>query len=125
MSEREREPKLSPDEEQWLDRMLQAPAPIEPSAALRRAVAEIPLRHPRPIEGSSVADAPTFGGRSVAALRYALLAALTSMAVGAWLGYQGDVLPEVALEDSAQTEDEWEELSLLAFADELEGELEP
>jgi hypothetical protein len=120
----ERDPKLTPDEEQWLDRMLQAPGPIEPSAALRRAVAEIPLRHPRS-DLIEAGRAPSLGAWPASALRYALLAALASIAVGAWLGYQGEVLPEVALEDSAQMDDEWEELSLLAFADEVGEELEP
>lgn len=117
----ERDPELTPDEEQWLDRMLQAPGPIEPSAALRRAVAEIPLRHPRPV---ALDRAPSSGFWPAAAFRYALLAALASIAIGAWVGYQGDVLPEIALEAS-QTDDEWEELSLLAFADEVGEELEP
>ena len=57
---------------------------------------------------------------------YALFAALASIAVGAWLGSQADVLPEVALGDETQTDDEaWDELALLAFADELDAELAP
>jgi len=76
----ERDPKLTPDEEQWLDRMLQAPGPVEPSASLRRAVAEIPLRHPRPVEGLLEAGrAPSLGSWPAAAFRYALLAAFASI----------------------------------------------
>jgi hypothetical protein len=37
-----------------------------------------------------------------------------------------DVLPEIALGDETQTDDEaWDELALLAFADELDAELAP
>lgn len=119
MSDEPRDP-LKPAEDEWLDRMLDAADPVQPSAALRRAVAEIPLRHPR------AAASPRAFGWPAYVLRYALFAALASVAVGAWLGSQADVLPEVALGDEAQTNDEaWDELALLAFADELDAELAP
>jgi hypothetical protein len=118
MSDEPRDP-ITPADDQWLDRMLDAADPVQPSAALRRAVAEIPLRHPR-------AASSRAWGWPAYVLRYALLAALASIAVGAWLGSQADVLPEVALGDDTQTDDEaWDELALLAFADDLDAELAP
>lgn len=115
----ERDP-LSPAEDAWLGRMLDAAAPVEPSAAVRRAVAEIPLRHPRP------ASAPRGLGWPAYAMRVALAAALASAAAGAWLGSRGDVLPEIAFEDgSSASDDAWDDLALLAFSDELDAELAP
>lgn len=115
----ERDP-LSPKEDAWLDRMLDAAAPIEPSAAVRRAVAEIPLRHPQP------AAAPRGLGWPAWALRFALFAVLASAAAGAWLGSRTEVLPEIAFTDDAQTDDgAWDELETLAFADDLDAELAP
>jgi len=125
MSDERHDPKLSAHEDQWLDRVLSEAAPVEPSAALRRAVAEIPLRHPR-AEGAgargSWLDWPSF------AMRYALAAALVVLAVGAWFGYEANVLPEVVLiDEEAQpsADDDWEELAQLAFADQLDEELAP
>jgi hypothetical protein len=118
MSDEPRDP-LTPAEDQWLDRMLDAPAPVLPSASVRRAVAEIPLRHPR------AASSRAFGLPAYA-IRFALFAALASAAVGAWLGSQAEVLPELAIGEDVQTDDEaWDELSLLAFADDLDAELQP
>lgn len=123
MSDESRDPKISADD-RWLDRMLDAAPPVEPSAAVRRAVAEIPLRHPR-AEGSAGRG---FGWPAYA-MRLALLAALASLAVGAWVGSQADVLPEIALTEDAAAEetrdDAWDELALLAFADDLDTELAP
>lgn len=123
MSDPSRDPKLTDAEDRWLDRMLDASPPIEPSAALRRAVAEIPLRHPR---AESVAERGF--GFPAYALRLGLLAALAAIAVGAWAGSQADVLPDVAVlgdTDTGQADDAWEELAVLAFADELDEELVP
>ena len=125
MSHDDRDP-LSPAEEQWLDRMLKAAEPVEPSAAVRRAIAEIPLRHPLAAAGEGRVSG--FGAWPASLVRFALFSALASIGVGAWLGYEADVLPEVAWSDqgeASQPEDEWEELALLAFADELDEELAP
>lgn len=125
MSNQNRDPELSASERRWLDRMLSEAPPIEPSAALRRAVAEIPLRHPR--EPAAAARGVLAAWPSYA-FRFALLAAIVSLAMGAWLGYQASVLPEVVLIDDGSApnaDEEWDELVELAFADRLDGELEP
>lgn len=132
MSESERDPKLSMTDEAWLDRVLRTAAPIEPSAAVRRAVAEIPLRHPRP--AAAAEHASGLAGWPARVLRFAMLTAVASVAVGAWLGYEANVLPSVAFDvqaraaapqDAENAEDAWEELALLAFAAELDEELAP
>ena len=117
----ERDP-LSPAEDAWLDRMLDAAAPVEPSAAVRRVVAEIPLCHPQPV------SAPRrLGWLSPAhAMRVALVAALLSAAAGAWLGSRADVVPEIAFQAEATASgDAWDELALIAFANDLDAELAP
>jgi hypothetical protein len=122
MSDESRDPKLTDAEDQWLDRMLDAATPIEPSAALRRVVAEIPLRHPRPDGAAERFAVPAY------VMSLGLLAALAVLAVGAWVGSQADVLSDVAVIDDAdagQADDAWEELAVLAFADALDEELEP
>jgi len=122
MSDEMHDRKLPPAQEQWLDRMLNEAAPVEPSAALRRAVAEIPLRHPRAERADPRGVWPAY------VLRFALLTALTALAAGAWLGYEASVLPEIALSDDAadaNADEGWEELAELAFADQLDEELEP
>jgi hypothetical protein len=122
MTDDTRDPKPSEAEDQWLDRMLDTAAPIEPSAALRRVVAEIPLRHPR---GEGAAERgfclPAY------VMSFGLLAALAVLSIGAWVGSQADVLSDVAVvdADAGQSDDAWEELALLAFADELDEELVP
>lgn len=128
MSDEPRDP-LTPAEDQWLDRMLDAPVEVQPSAALRRVVAEIPLRHPR--AASSRAFGPAYAawleGHRLRRgyVRFALLAALASAAVGAWLGSRAEVLPELAIGEDDQANEAWDELALLAFADDLDAELEP
>jgi hypothetical protein len=134
-----------PDEplsEERLDELLSSlPAP-EPSAALRRVVAEIPLRHPQAAAGS-------FGGlfdRVPAWFPFrsfgrAALWAVVLLALGALAGlYVDDELvastpdgarqrsgtEEVSNEESeTSTGDELDDLALLAFADDLDAELEP
>jgi hypothetical protein len=119
---------MNDPEERLLDHMLGAVKPVEPSAALRRAVAEIPLRYPQ-----RVAPAPVFGlwpARVLGALAASLV---LSTASGVLVGlYEDDVLPGLALTERAeQSEAElqqdavWEELALLAFADALDEELSP
>jgi len=123
MSDEPRDPKLTDAEDQWLDRMLDAAAPIEPSAALRRVVAEIPLRHPR--RESAVERG---FGLPAYVMSFGLLAALAILSIGAWVGSQADVLSDVAViddGDAGQADDAWEELAVLAFADELDEELVP
>jgi hypothetical protein len=124
MSDEPRDPKLTEAEDQWLDRMLDTAAPIEPSAALRRVVAEIPLRHPR---GESAAERGF--GLPAYVMSFGLLAALAVLSIGAWVGSQADVLFDVAVIDDGDAgqadDDAWEELALLAFADELDEELVP
>jgi len=123
MSDQSRDPKLTDAEEQWLDRMLDTAAPIEPSAALRRVVAEIPLRHPRPHGAAERGFAlPGY------VMGLGLIAALAALSVGAWVGSQAGVLADVAVVDDAdagQVDAAWEELAVLAFADELDEELAP
>jgi hypothetical protein len=123
MSDDTRDPNPTEAEEQWLDRMLDTAAPIEPSAALRRVVAEIPLRHPR---GEGAAERGL--GLPAYVMSFGLLAALAVLSIGAWVGSQAGVLSDVAVVDDAdagQSDDAWEELALLAFADELDEELVP
>jgi hypothetical protein len=123
MSDEPRDPKLTDAEDRWLDRMLDAASPIEPSAALRRVVAEIPLRHPR-----AHGAAERGFGLPAYVMAFGMLAAVAMLSVGAWVGSQADVLADVAViddADAARVDDAWEELAVLAFADELDGELEP
>jgi len=129
MSDESQEPKLSAAEDQWLDGVLRSAAKIEPSAALRRAVAEIPLRYPR--TNPQPAEPAWFAGSLSSVFRFAFVAAVASVALGAWLGYEPDVLPELAVStwtdpsEAWQADGEWEELAQLAFADELDAELAP
>lgn len=117
--------KDEPLTEQRLDELLSAlPAP-EPSAALRRAVAEIPLRHPQRARGL-FGPAPTwFPLRSFA--RAALLAAV-ALALGALAGLltDDDVTASTTIAtDTTLASDESGELAALVFADDLDAELEP
>ena len=126
MSDEARDPKLSAAEDRWLDRMLNEAASVEPSAAVRRAVAEIPLRHPRAHGSDAHVRLP--GAWPAFGFRFALPTALVSLALGAWLGYEANVLPDVVLRDDAQApsgDEEWDELAQLAFADQLDEELAP
>jgi hypothetical protein len=113
------------------------PAP-EPSAALRRAVAEIPLRHPRRAPGFFGPAPSWFPFRSFA--RATLLAAAV-LALGALAGVYTDDDVVASTPDSPRSgsrtveeadmigdlgvSDELGELALLAFADGLDAELDP
>ena len=120
-------------EERWLDEMLDTVKPVEPSAALRRAVAEIPLRHPQAASGPEFAGFEIRRGLALRLLLAAVLAAAAGVLVGRY--YQSDLLPEqdLAAETPSgtaspeQTEEEqaWEELAVLAFSDALDEELVP
>jgi hypothetical protein len=92
------------------------PAP-QPSAALLRAVAEIPLRNPKP--------APRFGFGAWSPLRSGSRVAL-SMVVIALLGALSGGLS--ADDDDAGVydgTDDWSDLSALSLATDLDQELEP
>jgi hypothetical protein len=116
--------KLSAHEEQWLDRMLEAAPRIEPSATLRRQVAEIPLRHPQ-----AARAAEHWLPRFVLGWAFAGVVLTVMAGAGVWTGLEQSVLPEIAMfteEPSEALEDDpWQELSLLAFADDLDKELLP
>jgi hypothetical protein len=128
--------KHEPISEQRLDELLSTlPAP-EPSAALRRAVAEIPLRHPQPAHGWLGPAPAWFPFRSFG--RAALLAAVV-LALGALAGLYGDDEVVASTPDGARDGapanmdaqpgtdrvDELSDLAVLAFADDLDAELEP
>jgi hypothetical protein len=106
-----------------VERGLQSLPTPEPSAALRRAVAEIPLRH-------SPREAPPLRLplRSFAALfaSAALIVALGALS-GAWASDRGpatQTAQRVEAEDGAEV-DALTELTELAFAAELDEELSP
>lgn len=105
------------DDDAWLDRMLDAAPKVTPSATLRRAVAEIPLRHPH---------APRAAIATRFALKSLLAGALLATLAGALVGSYGDsiALPVLASEEDAAAEP-WDDLAVLAFATELDTELEP
>jgi hypothetical protein len=90
-----------------LARSLNALRDPEPSAALQRAVAEIPLRHPRAPAAESL---PLWWGwrAGLSAAFIVLLGALS----GAW-----------SIETAA--EEEWTDMASLAFVTELDQELAP
>lgn len=110
-----------------LEAGLQAMAAPEPSAALRRAVAEIPLRNPQ----------PTAGAASIWPLRWrsawALFAsAAVIVALGAVSGSMSRDVDLVALtgdrgeiEAAADEPDALDDLAELAFASNLDDELAP
>jgi hypothetical protein len=126
-----------PLSDRHLDELLSSLPTPEPSAALRRAVAEIPLRHPQ--------RAPWFFGPAPAWLPFrslaaAALVAVAVLALGALAGLYGDDelvagsadrasdgATAGAGADAGETErvDEIGELATLAFADDLDTELEP
>lgn len=113
-----------------LDDMLGALETPVPSAALRRAVAEIPLRHVRE-PGRSVGLLELFGAGLMGRLRFAasfLVALGAGLAAGrmAPATEGGGDAPEQTLElaagDAASPSDPdsaWEEFAALAFADSL------
>ncbi len=102
------------------------PAP-EPSAALRRAVAEIPLRHPQPAAGA--ASLLPLRWRSAWAL---FASAALMVALGALSGSltrDADLTALAAgsaeVEPGASDSDPLAELAELAFASDLDDELAP
>jgi hypothetical protein len=106
------------DDDAWLDRMLDAAPEVKPSAALRRAVAEIPLRHPH---APRTAIATRFAWRAV--LTGALLATLAGVLAGSYGdALELDSVSPLASEEAAEP---WEDIAVLAFADELDTELSP
>ena len=128
-----------PLSEQRLDELLSSLPTPEPSAALRRAVAEIPLRHPKRAPGWFGPAPAWLPFRSLAA---AALLAVAVLALGALAGlYADDELVAStgagvsggatagADADAGAREgervDEIGELATLAFADDLDLELEP
>ena len=126
-----------PISDQRLDELLSSLPEPEPSAALRRAVAEIPLRHPQPAPGwfgGFFRPSPAwFPFRSFA--RAALVAGAV-LALGALAGlYTDDEVvastPDTPRQGSHTVEsgelggDASDELALLTFADDLDAELEP
>lgn len=96
------------------------PAP-SPSPALRRAVAEIPLRHPQ------LGALGWFGGwlpfRSPSrALLSAVMLVLLGVASGMWTAdSDSDSNADTALAEAS----DWNDLSALTFATDLDRELEP
>jgi hypothetical protein len=98
--------------------------PPEPSAALRRAVAEIPLRHPQ-LEGARSAFAwlPLRSAWALCASA-ALIVALGALTGALADGLDVSLSPEPQVEP-AEEDDALTELSELAFAAELADELAP
>lgn len=90
-----------------------------PSAALQRRIAEIPLRHPQhapeALPGWMAALSP------LRSLRRMTVSAVMVVALGALFG---SLSADESL-TAVQGEDGWEELSALAFATELDPEVEP
>jgi anti-sigma factor RsiW len=100
------------------------PAP-EPSAALRRAVAEIPLRNPQPAPG--VPSLSRLPPRRVFALfaSAALMVALGALSA-TLTGPDPDLSPLAAeSEQDEPADDDLDILTELAFASELDDELAP
>jgi hypothetical protein len=92
----------------------------EPSAALRRAVAEIPLRHPRPALSDSTERSSAWS--PFRSLRAAALSAVLILVLGALSGALsagGDA------DASTMTDDDWGDLASLTFAANLDQELAP
>ena len=91
------------------------PAP-QPSATLLRAVAEIPLRHPRSAPGFGLFALWPFRSASRVALSVTLIALL-----GALSGGLSADDPSAAYEGA----DDWSELTALSLAVDLDEELTP
>lgn len=107
---------------QALDAMLSSAAEVEPSAALRRSVAEIPLRHPRQ-DGLAAA-----GWRALlpfgSVLRAALVGAFAlSLGVVVGVGAAADVDTGADV-DVATLDADWQALEELALLDAAEDETE-
>jgi len=108
-----------------LERGLQSMTAPEPSAALRRAVAEIPLRHPQPAPAAAA-----FGWLPLRSAWVLTASAALMLALGALSGALAGDLDLSLQAETTQLADEPEddalsELSELAFADELDQELVP
>jgi len=96
------------------------PAP-SPSPALRRAVAEIPLRHPQLGALGWIGSWLPFRSPSRALLS-AVMLVLLGVASGVWTASSEDDSGS----DIAQAEaGDWNDLSALAFATDLDQELQP
>lgn len=115
-------------EQAQIDALLAEEALPEPSADLRRALAEIPVRHAHQVGWRALWP---FGS-----LWQPAMAGAAALCMGIWFGATGEVSPsgtgQVAQVSDAWTEDEeWEALSALAFAgaaqwdDEDESEAQP
>ncbi len=108
-----------------LERGLQSMTTPEPSAALRRAVAEIPLRHPQPAPAAAAFGwlplRSAWALAASAALMLALGALSGALASDLDLSLQAEAT-QLALEPE---DDALTELSELAFAAELDEELVP
>ncbi len=118
-------------QQQQLDALLADPPCVEPSAELRRAVAEVPLRHPQGRSRRSVLARLVewlTGERDEVAAQWAsklphvaLAAAAFSIGVGVLSGLTLDPYEaDLALDDSA-LQAEGDELSALALAEDLDG----
>lgn len=104
------------DEASTLARALDALGSPEPSAALRRTVAEIPLRHPR--TGATTLPG-WFPFHSLSrALVSAALVAMLGVLSGAWTA-------DWDAGTAGAEADDWQDLTVVAFASDLEQELAP
>ena len=89
---------------------------MAPSPALQRAVAEIPLRHPQPSQrGWALSWAPLSSARRL------LLSAVAVVVLGAVSG----ALSADSFSAPSAADDDWSELSELAFATGFDQELAP
>jgi hypothetical protein len=100
------------DEQRQLDEQLDRVATEEPSPRLLKSVAEIPLRH--------AAATSTVTWWPFARLRSAIAIAAAAAAMGAAVGF---VAPDHA--DVTDAQENWDDLSSLAFALDLSEELSP
>jgi hypothetical protein len=108
-------------EAEALARTLDAlPAP-QPSAALQRAVAEIPLRHAQTSGALELFALSPFRSMTRAMMSAVVIVVLGVLS-GVWSA-DSDSSPDVAL--SAAEADEWHDVSALAFATDLDKELAP
>jgi hypothetical protein len=109
------------DQSLALAHMLDAvPGPL-PSPALQRAVAEIPLRHPQLGAFGWFAAWLPFGSPS-----RALLSAVTLVLLGVLSGvWSADSDSDSSAEMAPAAADEWNDMSALTFATDLDEELQP
>jgi hypothetical protein len=108
-----------------IERGLLGMAAPEPSAALRRAVAEIPLRHPQPEPMAAALSWLPLRSLWALVASGALMLALGALS-GVWASDLDLSLQDAEQVQAEQTEDDaLTELSELAFAAELDEELSP